>query len=259
MQYFIEKFGLFYGWFITAGIQIIRYIIFSGTLFFIFYILRKNSWFHRKIQQKFPKKQNIYTEIGYSITTLMIFSFFILGIYFARINGLTQIYLEISEYGWFYLLFSIVFLLVFHDTYFYWTHRMMHHPKLYPIVHRVHHLSHNPSPWAAFSFHPLEAVVEFSVILIIFIVPLHPLALFIFATISISMNVIGHLGYEIFPKNFTKHPFWKWQNTSTHHNMHHQLVKCNYGLYFNFWDQLMGTNHADYHTRFDEVKSREKT
>ena len=28
--------------------------------------------------------------------------------------------------------------------------------------------------------------------------------------------------------------------------MHHRLVKCNYGLYFNFWDRVMKTNHPHY-------------
>jgi len=40
--------------------------------------------------------------------------------------------------------------------------------------------------------------------------------------------------------------------------MHHRYTKCNYGLYFNFWDRLMGTNHKQYHEMFDEVASREK-
>jgi sterol desaturase/sphingolipid hydroxylase (fatty acid hydroxylase superfamily) len=35
--------------------------------------------------------------------------------------------------------------------------------------------------------------------------------------------------------------------------MHHRLVKCNYGLYFNIWDRLMGTNHPDYEKSFNEV------
>jgi sterol desaturase/sphingolipid hydroxylase (fatty acid hydroxylase superfamily) len=35
--------------------------------------------------------------------------------------------------------------------------------------------------------------------------------------------------------------------------MHHRLVKCNYGLYFNIWDRLMGTNHPDYEKSYNEV------
>jgi sterol desaturase/sphingolipid hydroxylase (fatty acid hydroxylase superfamily) len=38
--------------------------------------------------------------------------------------------------------------------------------------------------------------------------------------------------------------------------MHHETLRGNYGLYFNVWDRLMGTNHANYESRFVEVTSR---
>lgn len=44
-------------------------------------------------------------------------------------------------------------------------------------------------------------------------------------------------------------------NTSTHHNLHHQQGNYNFGLYFNFWDRMMGTNHPQYAETFDQVKS----
>lgn len=69
-------------------------------------------------------------------------------------------------------------------------------------------------------------------------------------------NVMGHLGFELFPKYFTRHWFGQWLNSSTHHNMHHRYVNCNYGLYLNLWDRLMKTNHDKYHDTFDEVKAR---
>jgi sterol desaturase/sphingolipid hydroxylase (fatty acid hydroxylase superfamily) len=40
--------------------------------------------------------------------------------------------------------------------------------------------------------------------------------------------------------------------------MHHRLVKCNYGLYFNIWDRLMGTNHPDYEKSFDQIVEKRK-
>ena len=45
-------------------------------------------------------------------------------------------------------------------------------------------------------------------------------------------------------------------NTPTNHIMHHEKMRGNYGLYFSFWDRVMGTNHADYEARFREVTSR---
>jgi sterol desaturase/sphingolipid hydroxylase (fatty acid hydroxylase superfamily) len=40
--------------------------------------------------------------------------------------------------------------------------------------------------------------------------------------------------------------------------MHHRLVKCNYGLYFNIWDRLMNTNHPDYEKSFNQVVEKRK-
>jgi sterol desaturase/sphingolipid hydroxylase (fatty acid hydroxylase superfamily) len=40
--------------------------------------------------------------------------------------------------------------------------------------------------------------------------------------------------------------------------MHHETLRGNYGLYFNIWDRLMGTNHAQYEARFREVTTRPK-
>ena len=50
----------------------------------------------------------------------------------------------------------------------------------------------------------------------------------------------------------------KWINTSVNHNLHHQYFKGNYGLYFLFWDRMMGTIRSDYDERFEEVKTRSR-
>ena len=110
-----------------------------------------------------------------------------------------------------------------------------------------------------FAFHPLEAVVEAGIFpLLVFLLPLHPIALVAFLTYMMAMNVLGHLGYEPYPARFLRTRFGRLHNTSTHHNMHHQFVKGNYGLYFNWWDRLMGTNHAKYQERFEKVAGSQR-
>lgn len=71
-----------------------------------------------------------------------------------------------------------------------------------------------------------------------------------------ALNVLGHLGYELYPKGFTQSKWTFWNNTSTHHNMHHRYVHCNYGLYFNWWDRAFKTNHSHYHERYEEITAR---
>ena len=106
------------------------------------------------------------------------------------------------------------------------------------------------------AFHPLEAVVEaFIIVLIAFLFPVHPLAVGIFLLFMMVYNVYGHLGYELYPKGFSKSFVGKWINTSVNHNLHHQTFTGNYGLYFLYWDRWMGTLQEDYDEKFDQVKS----
>ena len=146
-----------------------------------------------------------------------------------------------------------------HDAYFYFAHRLMHHPKIFKHVHLVHHKSTNPSPWAAYSFHPLEAIVEAGIFpLIVFTIPVHSLVLVLFLVFMITRNVLGHLGMEILPKWFVKNKFLNWNTTTTHHDMHHKNFHTNYGLYFTWWDNLLGTTDKEYIETFEEVTSRKK-
>jgi sterol desaturase/sphingolipid hydroxylase (fatty acid hydroxylase superfamily) len=171
----------------------------------------------------------------------------------------TTLYTRIADYGWVYFVLAFPLMFLLHDTYFYWTHRAMHHKKLFRVMHLVHHKSVNPSPWAAYAFHPLEAVVEAGIFVVfLFTLPVHPLHLLLFFFFMIVYNVYGHLGYELYPPGFSRHWIGKWINTSVNHNQHHQYFKGNYGLYFTFWDRIMGTIRADYDKRFEEVTRKQK-
>ncbi len=235
----------------------LRYFVFAGLTYFIFYAWKKNDWIQRKIQTTFPSAASIKREITYSSISFLIFALTGTGIYLMKVAGLTQIYTEFNAHSTAYFIFSIVVFIAAHDLYFYITHRMMHHKLLYKHVHRIHHLSTNPTPWAAFAFHPLEALVEIGVLpIMIMIMPLHPMAIFAWIMYMTLMNVVGHSGFEMFPKGFTTNKLTSWYNTSTHHNMHHKFVLCNYGLYFNIWDKLFKTNHAKYHETFEAIAGR---
>jgi lathosterol oxidase len=239
------------------SISTARYIILAGLAYLIFYVIWKEKWTHKKIQQRFPGKERIWFEIKYSMLNMIIFVITGLGVAAMTKMGIAHFYKNISDYGWGYFFISIIIMIFLHDTYFYWAHRFMHIKKLYPYVHKVHHQSINPTPWAAFSFHPIEGFLEAAIVpIIVLIMPVHGLAIFIFVLFSTILNVLGHLGFEIYPKGFTQNKWWWWNNTSTHHNMHHSLFDCNYGLYFNFWDKLMGTNHEKYHETFEKMASQ---
>ena len=231
----------------------LRYFLIAGLAFLLFYILFKTPFQKRRIQAKFPKISDYGRDITYSIITLMIFAT-MATIVFAVLFPYTNMYRNVQEFGiWYYwLTFPLMFLI--HDTYFYWMHRLMHAPRLFKYVHLVHHKSTNPSPWTSYAFHPLEAIIEAGIIpLIAFTLPVHPSALVLFLLLQFIYNVYGHLGYELYPKNFHKNRFGRWINTGTAHNLHHKHFTGNYGLYFLIWDRLMGTLRENYDEVYEKV------
>lgn len=237
-----------------------KYFLIAGIAFLIFYVLRRKKITYKKIQQRFPKKKDYWREIFFSFLSIIIFSFPPLIMLFSdKIRPHTTFYRDIAEFGWFYAIAAFPIMLIMHDTYFYWTHRLMHHPALFKLFHLVHHRSTNPSPWAAYAFHPFEAILE-SLIFVIFLftIPVHSVHLKFFFIFSLVYNVYGHLGFELYPKGFNKNLLGRWLNTSVSHNMHHHYFRGNYGLYFTVWDRMMGTLNKNYDTEFEKLMSRKK-
>lgn len=238
----------------------VKYIFISLPFFLVFYVFFRKTISYKKIQLTFPKLNDYARELSFSTLSVIIFSIPpLVMLYSKTIKPHTTFYKDMDEHGTLYFILAFPLMLLMHDAYFYWAHRIMHHPWLFKKVHLVHHRSTNPSPWAAYAFHPLEAIVE-SLIFVIFLftIPVHSIHLMWFFVISLVYNVYGHLGFELFPKGFNKHWLGKWFNTSVSHNQHHQYFNGNYGLYFTFWDRLMGTIRPDYDTTFENVKQRKK-
>ncbi len=247
----------------TLGITIetgIRYFLVAGAAWLLGYLVFRRRWWHRKIIARAPLGADIRRELAYSLLTLVIFGAVGAATVLAWKAGYTQMYFRIEKYGWPWFFASIALTIVLHDAYFYWTHRLMHHRRIFRLFHRAHHLSTNPTPWAAYAFDPLEAVVQASIFpLAVTVMPIHPLAFFVFMVWQIIFNVAGHTGYEFHPRWLLDSWLGKVLNTPTNHIMHHEHFRGNFGLYFNFWDRLMGTNQERYESRFREVTSREKS
>lgn len=235
--------------------MVLRFVLIAG--FFRQYLWRWGArrLAHLRIQSREPDASLLPRAFGLSVASFAVFSLQAFFIHFAVQNGWSKIYFDVSEHGWPWFWFSIAGLILVHDAHFYWTHRLFHRPALFRRAHVVHHRLTNPEPWGSFAFHPLEAFALFAIVpVLIVLVPLHVMALVVFVTNMTAFTVLGHIGYEIYPRGFTRHWLLGWLNTPTHHNMHHRYGRCNYGLYFNFWDHWMGTNHPRYHDTFEAVK-----
>ena len=160
-------------------------------------------------------------------------------------RGWTRIYSDVGDYPLWYLPVSVLLYLFAHDTWFYWTHRWMHRPRPFRLAHAVHHASRPPTAWAAMAFHPIEAVTGAVVIpLLVLTIPIHVAALAIVLAVMTIMGVTNHMGWEVFPAFMWRGPLGAGLITASHHQRHHSDYRCNYGLYFRFWDHVCGTDRG---------------
>lgn len=234
--------------------ETIRYLTGSVGVFFLIWVVFERPLRKRKIRKATRRGAQIRRELLYSASSILIYMLMGVFLYEGAAQGVFRFYSDIDQFGWAYLAASIIMLAVFHDAYFYWAHRAMHHPKLFRHFHAVHHRSHNPTPFTAYSFDPGEAAVNYMFIPIFaLVIPLHDIATMIYLWFMIARNAAGHCGYELMPKGWTRNPILNLSTTITHHDMHHEKMTGNYGLWFTWWDKWMNTEHAHYEARFNKA------
>ncbi len=227
-----------------------RYLISAGGVYFVLSVLL-SSWSEKyRIQKRRASVKDIIRECTHSLRTLAVWACIILVIQAAMKQGWNPIYRDIHAYPIWYTLISLPLLFILHDAYFYWTHRALHHPALYRRLHRSHHISVAPTPWACLSFSVGEALLmPLFLPLVMLLLPLNNLVILIFFYSTIMRVAMGHAGIEFHPKSWVDSPLDIFTST-THHDMHHSRFQGNYGLYFTYWDRWMATELADYKETF---------
>ena len=230
-----------------------RYLIAASMIAALVWVLRRTSWASRKIQSREATRADFIREFGASIRTVLVYMTVTIPMVWGFQHGVFAPYqgtLTALSYAGY-----LAAILLAHDTWFYWTHRAMHHPRLFKSFHRFHHRTVTPTPWTAYSFAISEAFV------MVLFMPLWLMAvstpepvIFTFLAIMILRNAIGHAGLELHPRGWASHPLLKWISTTTHHDLHHAgSFNHNFGFYFTWWDKLMGTEHPDYVVKFNEI------
>lgn len=230
-----------------------RYMLIAGLFHLWFYIWKKDKWINRSLSKKKIDKKQFYTEIKWSVVTSLIFA--VAGSFTALLwqKGHTRLYIDTDKYALWYLPVSLLISMFVHETYYYWLHRWMHQPKVFKLLHKVHHDSNTTSAWTAFSFHPLEGLIQAIILPVtIIIIPMHVYVLLFQLTIMTFSSVINHLEIETYPAHFYKHFIGKWIIGATHHSLHHKQFKYNFGLYFTFWDKWKKTESPKFISLFEE-------
>ncbi len=232
--------------------QALSYFAIVGLLFLVFWKWGEARFRGARIQAKrrVDGKQ-IGLEVKNTLIVLLVSSPVTLVISLLYASGGTRLTLDASTIGWPMIAATFVGLLIFNDAWFYFWHRLLHHPRLFRHVHAVHHKSVDVNPFSSYSFHWFEGLILGAWILpVALFVPLYLPMLGVMHGIGLANNVMSHLGYEFLPRWILRVPLLRWMNTSTFHNLHHTSYRGNYALMFRFWDRLLGTELPDYEAKF---------
>jgi sterol desaturase/sphingolipid hydroxylase (fatty acid hydroxylase superfamily) len=225
--------------------------------YFIFWKLLKKRIQKYRIQLKEKvNPQQIKRELKNALFSLAVGALFSSMVIWLSSLGYTKIYTSFTDYH--PVVPVIVFFVIWFidDAWFYWCHRLLHHPRIYRYIHAEHHKSIDVNPFTSMSFHFMEPfLLSFWIFPVSMLIPTYAPVLMLVQIIGLLENIKSHLGYEFYPSWLNK-SWLRFFTSSTYHNMHHTKFKGNYGVHFRLWDKWMDTELKDYETEYEHIKKR---
>ncbi len=236
-----------------ALVEFLTYFLVGAAVFALVLHLRRAGAFRFLVRAPAPKPVRVHMEVFNSALSVILYNAVqlvarigVLGFgYIVTLNNPLPVW-EVA------LSFPLV--LVMHDAYFYWTHRMMHLPALFRFFHWEHHKSQAPTVFTAYSFAIPEAIVQGS--FGVFYVALFPCTfatLIFFQFVEILHNLMIHSGVDVYPRTLVVSRRWGWLAGAAHHDLHHRTSRGNFGLYTRVWDRLFKTSHPDFERIWEYV------
>ena len=134
------------------------------------------------------------------------------------------------------MLYSVFF---WNTSHFYVVHRLLHWPPLYRIAHELHHRNVNTGPWSGISMHPLEHLMYFSVFLLWWVVPVHPVIILLTGFFQGLSPAVSHSGFDQLTLPASK----KVRVGDHFYHLHHKHFEVNYGNMPTPLDRVFGSWH----------------
>lgn len=227
----------------TAALTLIiglRYLAISGTAHWLLWKRPSSAY---ALNRSPPSREAMRREIWLSLASSVIYAAPAAWVIEVWKAGGTKLYTDVSAHAWWWIPLSAVLYLLLHDAYYYWLHRLMHDRRLFKWMHAGHHRSREPTAYAAFAFDLTEAALTaWFLPALVFFIPIHVGVALGLLTLMTVVATLNHCGREVWPDRFVRGPVGGWLITATHHSRHHTHLQRNFGLYFRFWDRVMGTD-----------------
>lgn len=137
---------------------------------------------------------------------------------------------------------------------FYWQHRAFHIPILYKLGHHWHHKNINVGPWSGAAVHPIENLVWFTAVLVLLLIPSHPIHALFLMQLQVITAITTHVGFE----NLVINGKTKFRLGDFYHQLHHRFYDCNYGTMAGPWDRLFSTYHDGTAAGDEKIRQRRK-
>jgi sterol desaturase/sphingolipid hydroxylase (fatty acid hydroxylase superfamily) len=153
------------------------------------------------------------------------------------------------------LAMSVFFCMLCEDATFYWSHRFLHLPFIYPYIHKMHHSFNQTVSIAAEYTHPIEFalgnLIPTAVGPAILGPHMHIVTVFAWYLVRVGETLDGHCGYDF---SFSPYRLIPLSGSAEYHDFHHSRNVGNYGSFFSIWDSVWGTNKVFY----EHLESRQR-
>ena len=238
------------GWIFEVWLRnLILVTLVAGGLHVWFYVVRRQGDSLRYDSRPFGRNKRVFL-FGNQVrentfltltSAVVVWTGFESLMLWAYANGHARLITLDSNPVWF-----VVFLVMipwWSILYFSSHHRLLHVGGAYRHIHSWHHRNTNVGPWSGLSMHPVEHVVLFSDVVLLFLVPSHPLHLYFMMMHHGLGAPLSHTGYDALllgPRTGQKARF---ELGDFHHQIHHRFIECNYGGYESPLDEMIGAFH----------------
>jgi Delta7-sterol 5-desaturase len=202
-----------------------------------FYTLKRDQAAEWKLQPRRFLSDAVARGAFIGGSANMFFGSFISGtfVWYIVNGGWSAVYFDVSDYGLLWLPVSAVVLFFMVDAGFYYSHRALHTPLLYRLIHHHHHRYVAPVVFAASAMHVVE-FLTFEAILMLpaFVLPVHWAVYLAVILYTNFVGMVDHSGIRV------QWPF-PFHGDNRFHDDHHAYSYCNFGLHSESFDRLHGT------------------